>query len=319
MISVSITTYNGSKYIIKQLYSIYNQTKKVDEVIICDDCSNDDTVVLIKKFINDNNLSNWRLIINDTRKGFVRNFWDCISLTNGDIVFLSDQDDIWYEKKVETMTRILADCSQIKVLFADMTYIDSNDNRIIYNNHHGSGIISILKHCVVGNIYKINFREFIKTGGYQGASVAFKKEVFNNIKNYNVDNKFAHDVIINFYASLINGFYVTKTKLTKYRLHDKNTLGIPIYKKRNRLEVLSESINICEELKDLSEYLKRHRLIVNFDIVYQYIDQLIDVYKKRIYNIKNKKLFNQIMLLSKLYFFPNFKTYLGDIKNIFMD
>ena len=51
MISVAIATYNGEKYIEKQLKSILEQSIEVDEVIICDDKSTDDTVDVIRKFI----------------------------------------------------------------------------------------------------------------------------------------------------------------------------------------------------------------------------------------------------------------------------
>ena len=54
MISVVVAAYNGEKYIIKQLESIKNQTLKVDEVIICDDCSKDSTVFKVEEYIKQN-------------------------------------------------------------------------------------------------------------------------------------------------------------------------------------------------------------------------------------------------------------------------
>lgn len=55
-ISVAMTTYNGSKYIIKQLDSLKNQSRKIDELVICDDCSTDNTVELVNDYIKSNNL-----------------------------------------------------------------------------------------------------------------------------------------------------------------------------------------------------------------------------------------------------------------------
>ena len=45
-----MATYNGEKYIEEQLQSILNQTRPVDEVVICDDCSNDNTVSIVNRF-----------------------------------------------------------------------------------------------------------------------------------------------------------------------------------------------------------------------------------------------------------------------------
>ena len=57
-ITIILGTYNGEKYIEKQLLSLYNQTKQPDEVIISDDCSTDKTKLIVKNFISKNNLNN---------------------------------------------------------------------------------------------------------------------------------------------------------------------------------------------------------------------------------------------------------------------
>ena len=64
-VSVVMSSYNGEKYIREQLESLLMQTRKIDEVIIADDCSSDNTVAIVEDFIRKNNLkSNWRIIIN---------------------------------------------------------------------------------------------------------------------------------------------------------------------------------------------------------------------------------------------------------------
>ena len=56
MISIAMATYNGERYIEKQLYSILNQTVPADEIIICDDCSSDNTVKIVEEYINNKHL-----------------------------------------------------------------------------------------------------------------------------------------------------------------------------------------------------------------------------------------------------------------------
>ena len=61
MVSVVMATYNGTKYLDKQLCSIRDQTLRPDEVIICDDGSTDQTVELVEQFIKENRLENWSI------------------------------------------------------------------------------------------------------------------------------------------------------------------------------------------------------------------------------------------------------------------
>ena len=64
-ISVAMATYNGHKYIVEQLDSIRNQSLKVDEVVICDDQSSDDTVSIIRNYIEKYKLDNWKVTVNE--------------------------------------------------------------------------------------------------------------------------------------------------------------------------------------------------------------------------------------------------------------
>ena len=62
--SVVMTTYNGEQFVYDQLYSLFKQTRKIEEVLIFDDGSTDNTVSIIETFINKNGLSNWKVFIN---------------------------------------------------------------------------------------------------------------------------------------------------------------------------------------------------------------------------------------------------------------
>jgi glycosyltransferase involved in cell wall biosynthesis len=98
--SVAICTFNGEKYIKAQLESILNQTLAIDEIIICDDGSNDKTIAIIEliQIENPNKISLYK---NKVNLGSTKNFEKAISICTGYYIFLSDQDDIWKENKVE--------------------------------------------------------------------------------------------------------------------------------------------------------------------------------------------------------------------------
>ena len=107
MISLVMAVYNGSRYILEQLISIYTQTKKIDEVIIIDDCSTDDTITIIESYIRNNEIKHWKVIKNKSNKGWKRSFQDGLCMSTGEFVFLCDQDDIWEPNKIEEMHRII--------------------------------------------------------------------------------------------------------------------------------------------------------------------------------------------------------------------
>ena len=97
MISVALACYNGENFIYEQIQSIINQTITDLEIIICDDKSTDNTIDIIHN-IKDKRI---KLYQNNIQLGVVKNFEKAISLCNGEYIALSDQDDVWVEKKLE--------------------------------------------------------------------------------------------------------------------------------------------------------------------------------------------------------------------------
>ena len=95
-VSVAMATYNGEKYIKEQIQSILDNLMQDDELIISDDGSNDKTLDIISAF-NDDRIK----VINGPKNGIKQNFSNAIEKTTGDIIFLSDQDDIWMKDKVK--------------------------------------------------------------------------------------------------------------------------------------------------------------------------------------------------------------------------
>ena len=124
-VSIAMATYNGASYLVDQLYSIAQQTRLPDELIICDDFSSDDTVAILERF-RDEVPFLVHIYKGLQNVGYVRTFEKALSLCTGDIVFLSDQDDVWFENKISEMLRIFNEHQNIYVLVADMVITDQN-------------------------------------------------------------------------------------------------------------------------------------------------------------------------------------------------
>lgn len=228
MISVAMTSYNGEKYIKQQIESILLQSVPVDEIIICDDISKDKTAEIIKE-INDDRI---RFIVNETNLGFIANFHKAISLTNGDYIFLADQDDIWEPNKIE---RILDTMKSVnaKAICTNYKLIDGSGQPL--GDKREYNIPPFVKN-VTEPIQKITFSMLAYTNLVQGCTYCFTKEIKDIFLR--VNNKFVpHDYQIMLIAANLNGTYFLNEELIQYRLHETNTIG---FSKGNEKVVLNK-------------------------------------------------------------------------------
>ena len=89
---------------VEQLESIRTQSMPVDEVIIHDDRSTDDTVAIVEKYIREHGLERtWKVSQNPKNLGYAANFIGAVKETEGEYIFFCDQDDIWVPDRVEAM------------------------------------------------------------------------------------------------------------------------------------------------------------------------------------------------------------------------
>lgn len=117
-ISVCMAAYNGAGHIGTQIASILPQLTQDDELIIVDDASSDDTVRIIEGFTD----SRIRLYRNTLNLGPTKTFDKALGLAIGDLVFLSDQDDLWYPHKIATIRRQF-EASDLDVIVHDARVI----------------------------------------------------------------------------------------------------------------------------------------------------------------------------------------------------
>ena len=131
-IGVIIPNYNSGTYIRKCLDSLLEQEYKVNEIIVVDDCSTDDSPKIVKEYIQQYALRNWRIYLNDCNLGYKGNFQKGIELATGKYIFLCDQDDEWERNKIELMTQVMSDNPQIQALNCGVRLIDGNSEEIEY-------------------------------------------------------------------------------------------------------------------------------------------------------------------------------------------
>lgn len=199
-LSVCMTTYNGEEYVHKQLSSILSQLDEHDEVIICDDGSSDATLSIIHSF-KDTRIK----LFQNSFQNVVLNFESAIQKAKGDYIFLSDQDDIWYETKVKEI----------------MCHLEKNI--MVFSN------LSIFKDDEFGTLELLydsdeNRAGFIKnfvSNNYVGATMAFNKSLVKHIlpfpKNLNM-----HDSWIGLISEIYGPTKFIGDPLIFYRRHQNN-------------------------------------------------------------------------------------------------
>ena len=201
MISVCMATYNGEKYVRQQVDSILCQLSAEDELIVSDDGSKDDTLDIITAF-HDKRIEVFK---NDGRHGVVPNFENALSKAKGDIIFFSDQDDIWAENKVQVMVRELQNSD---LVVHDALIMDKDDNISNVNYYslrapHLGYWNNLMRNCFVGSC------------------LAFKKEMLPYVLPF-PKHILWHDMWIGLVVSKKGKVKFIDDKLLYYRRHGGN-------------------------------------------------------------------------------------------------
>jgi glycosyltransferase involved in cell wall biosynthesis len=124
-ISVALCTYNGARFLRKQLDSFLAQERLPDEIVVCDDGSTDDTIRILEKFQSEIVIP-VALHCNSANLGPAKNFEKAIKLCSGDLIALSDQDDVWLPKKLALAEHHFQQFPKTEVVFSNGIVVDSD-------------------------------------------------------------------------------------------------------------------------------------------------------------------------------------------------
>lgn len=128
-VSIAMCTYNGSRFLPEQLAGIAKQIRLPDEMVICDDGSSDATPEIVEDFSRSVSFP-VRFVRNEENLGSTKNFEKAIALCTGDLIALSDQDDIWLPEKLVRQAEILERSPEIGGVFSDAELVDDQSKSI---------------------------------------------------------------------------------------------------------------------------------------------------------------------------------------------
>jgi glycosyltransferase involved in cell wall biosynthesis len=219
-VSVAMCTYQGERHLQEQLHSIVGQTRLPDELVVCDDGSTDGTLAILDRFRSGTSLP-VRVYVNEERIGPTKNFERAIALCEGDIIFLSDQDDVWRPEKLEVLSAAFAQSPGIGAVFSNADVVDERLEPRGYSVWDAVGFTPALQ------------RKFVRDGALDvllkrnvvgGMTMGFRSGFRDLVVPLRED--WFHDVWIPLLIAAVSNLTMFPRRLVRYRQHQRQKVGL---------------------------------------------------------------------------------------------
>lgn len=239
LISIALCTYNGQTHLAEQLDSLVNQTYGNTEIIVVDDRSKDNTVDIVKRYMQQ--YPQIKLHVNPYNLGYQKNFEKAFSLCNGAFILPSDQDDIWTLRKVEELMALVADNL---LIYHDSAFVAADGKPLDMK-------MSDLLNMVDGD----DPVPFLFYNCVSGHSMMFSRTLLQHVMP--LPRTGVYDHYIAFVAASLGSIKYVPQALVKHRQHEGNATDILGRKKsRSRIKITLERmhrenhwLSICSKTK----------------------------------------------------------------------
>lgn len=317
-ISIAMCTYNGENYLNQQLASIASQTCLPIELVICDDNSKDNTLKIIDEF-SKNVPFEVRLYENETNLGSTKNFEKSINLCKGDLIVLSDQDDIWKPKKLETIRDHFLN-GKTGAIFSDAILID--DSLSVLKDSLWK-TIKFTKHEQKKGLKGEMFEVLMKHKVVTGATMAFRAKYINLISP--IPEVWVHDAWISLILSIFSEIVPIQKSLVKYRQHTNQQIGTP----KNFLETVKKAKFYEKDVYrlEVKKYKKVYEFIELKDMSMTKKKEILGILEEKISHLKSRRkihetkqylkrvplVFKEILSLRYFNYSGGFKSFIKDL------
>jgi glycosyltransferase involved in cell wall biosynthesis len=285
-IAVLMATYNGALYLKEQIDSILNQSLQPTIIIVSDDGSEDDTHLILEKYVAEEKIT---FIKNEIRLGVVGNFVKLLTqLPQGYYFALSDQDDIWHSKKLEECYNALQKIEhqdQPCMVYSDLCLMDAQKNIInrSFRNELGH---DKYKHC----LETLLFGNFVL-----GCTTLCNFSLKEYIIGMPIHSSFNHDAWMAMVSYTFGKSYSIDKPLVDYRQHSNNVT----IRSHSKKTVINRYVNHIKQLFTKNDFLEDRFTIV--DLFYSHYKNSITP-QKRIQFQKFLELKNKSYLTKKIAF-----------------
>ena len=220
-VSIAMATYNGSAYVAEQLDSFARQTRLPDELVICDDCSTDDTVAKVEGFAAYAPFT-VRIERNPQNLATTANFGRAVDLCQGDVILLADQDDVWRPEKIETLARVFEDDASVGVAFSNARVVDAALEPMGHDLWTGL-MFERAEQARVRSGHALDV--FVRHVVAAGTTLGFRS-VYRDLYLPFPELQDCHDAWISFLIACVSSVRLIPQELIDYRVHGENQFGL---------------------------------------------------------------------------------------------
>ena len=253
-ISIALCTYNGEKFLAEQLASLAAQTRRPDELVVCDDCSTDATAEIVRQFAAEVDFP-VRLFINEQNLRSTKNFEKAISLCDGDIIALCDQDDVWHEDKLKVFAENFIAQPEIGLAFCNARLVDENLNPLGISNWDLLGFNAKRRRSFIsGESYEYLLKGALVWGCMMAFRARYKDLVLPIPENL---PDIIHDSWAAIMIAAVAPIEPIPQCLVDYRQHSAQQLGQHEVEKTNFAENVGRKYNYDEEIVRLNSFRER--------------------------------------------------------------
>ena len=230
-----MATYNGEKYLREQVDSLLAQSYPSLEFIFVDDASSDGSHAILQQYASQD--ERIRLVANPVNQGLLATFERGIREAKGELIALSDQDDVWMPNKISLLSAAIGHNSMI---YADSALTDAAGAITgKFSDRNQLGDYPSALHNVFGT-------------KAMGHAMLFKREIIDIALPF--PDYVGHDYILGFAAAALNGVSYFPATLVNYRQHSSNTMGADLSKgKKNYTTREERNARIVKRLHLLAE------------------------------------------------------------------
>lgn len=250
---ICMSTFNGEKFISKQIESIINQDYKKWKLVIHDDGSRDKTRAIIQHYAEQD--SRIHFIDDKNHYGIIKGFFKLINFEKADYYMLSDQDDIWLPTKLSIFLSEASRFEESDSLLVHSHFSNMDENDSIFKNYVSEK-----------NEYKsIKFKDLILTNNVTGCTCmingTLRNLIVKKIPEIDYNNIMMHDWWFAIVAGSLGKVRYIDEVTVLYRQHENNVLGAPGKNRKNKLRKTFRLVTFKDKF-NLGKIIRQAEMLV---------------------------------------------------------
>lgn len=218
MVSVLIPCYNHERFVPDCMNSILNQTYTQYEVIICDDCSRDQSVAVIERYREkfQSRGIRFELMKNDENQGITKNLNRMLERAHGEFIKIIASDDMLGAEYMAELTTFLNENPNLQFVFSDGYKVRESATYPVKENCFLGTLLTEMPdcvRCVFERVYEFNF--------VPAPALLFRRSVLEEVGGY--DESIAIEdleMLLRVLKRYPKGMGVCPKKLVYYRINE---------------------------------------------------------------------------------------------------